>query len=64
MIGLRTKKEVKCPLVSSEDLRGLLNYKIKLSVSNETNKVKLRETLRLLELLRTAIVVRLALLEK
>ena len=64
MIGLRTKREEKCPLVSSEDLRALLNYQIKLSASNETNKAKLNETLRLLELLRTAIVVRLASLER
>ncbi len=64
MIGLRTKREAKCPLVSSEDLRALLNYQIKLSASNETNKAKLNETLRLLELLRTAIQVRLATLEK
>ena len=64
MIGLRTKKEAKCPLVSSEDLRELLNNQIKLSVLNETNRVKLNETLRLLELLRTVIVVRLASLER
>ena len=64
MIGLRTKREVKCPLVSSEDLRELLSYQIKLSASNETNKVKLNETLRLLELLRTVILVRLDSLER
>ena len=64
MIGLRTRREAKCPLVSSDDLRELLNYQIKLSASNETNKVQLNETLRLLELLRTVIVVRLASLER
>ena len=64
MIGLRTKREVKCPLVSSEDLRALLNYQIKSLPSNETNRVKLNEILRLLESLRTAILVKLASLER
>ena len=64
MIGLRTKREVKCPLVSSGDLRELLNYQIKSLPSNETSRVKLNEILRLLELLRTAILVKLASLER
>ncbi len=64
MIGLRTKREEKCPLVSSEDLRALLSYQIKSLPSNETNRVKLNEILRLLESLRTAILVKLASLER
>ena len=64
MIGLRTKREVACPSVNYGGLTALLNLAIKSSLWNETSKPKLRETLRLLELLKTAIRVRLGTLER
>ena len=58
MIGLRTKREEKCPYPSSVDLRASLNLAIKSLPSNEINSPQMNEILRLLELLRTAILVK------
>ena len=60
MIGLRTKREVESPLVSSKDLRDLLNYHIKSLPSKEINSPTMNEILRLLELLKTAILAKQA----
>ena len=58
MIGLRTKKEDVCHSHNLGDPLELLNLAIKSLDSKEIPKVKLNEILRLLELLKTATLVK------
>ena len=64
MIGLRTKREEECPLVSCEDLTALLKYQIKSLPSKEINRARLNEMSQLLESLRIVIQAKQVTLEK